>query len=199
MGEKRRASDTLGGVDKIETMRAEAEKNGYAPPFSSMANNFEKRDWREAFGMTHDAFGKRIPTIGEKFYSGVQDVKKLYETVTSGTESGPSQIEQNAENEAGIAQARSDLTRSAQTFSYLERDLQARTMLTRIFNDENPSIVRPTNKQEAEYVVADLKELLKGSLADLGEDTYEAFNAIGSNSDIKLIDEMIKQIMAPYQ
>jgi hypothetical protein len=41
MGERRRASDTLGGVDKIETMRAEAEKNGYAPPFSSMADEFE--------------------------------------------------------------------------------------------------------------------------------------------------------------
>ena len=45
----------------------------------------------------------------------------------------------------------------------------------------------------------DLKELFKRSLADLGEDTYETFNAVGNNNDIKLIDEMIKQIMAPYQ
>ncbi len=199
MGERRRASDTFGGVDNIEAMRAKAEADGYAPPYSSMADDFERRDWREAFGRTHDALGKRIPTISEKFNSGVGDVKKLYETITSGTEGGPSQIEQNAENEAGIAQARSDLTRSAQTFSYLERDLQARTMLARIFNDENLNIVRPTNKQEAEYVVADLKELLKGSLADLGEDTYDVFNTRGNGEDVILIDEMIKQIMAPYQ
>jgi len=77
--------------------------------------------------------------------------------------------------------------------------LQARTMLTRIYNDESLNITKPTNKQEAEYVVADLKELLKGSVADLGENTYEAFNTIGNNNDSKLIDEMIKLIMARYQ
>jgi len=164
-----------------------------------MADEFEKRDWREAFGMTHDALGKRIPTIGEKFADGVQDVKKLYETITSGTESGPSQIDRNAENEAGIAQARSDLTEVAQTLDFMERDLQAFTVLRRLYENENINITEPTNKQEAEYVVADLKELFKGSVADLGEDTYETFNTIGSNNDSKLIDEMIKRIMAPFQ
>lgn len=109
--------------------------------------------------------------------------------------------EQNAENEAGIAQARSDLTRKAQTFEYLERDLQALTMLQAVYDDENLNIPRPTNKQEAEGVVADLKELLKGSVSDLGndEDVYDVFNTRGNGEDVKLIDEMIKLIMAPYQ
>ena len=199
MGERRRARDTFGGVDNIKAMVAKAEADGFAPPYSSMADDYERRDWREAFGRTHDELGKRIPTIGEKFTVGVQDVKELYETITSGTEGGPSLTERNAENEAGIAQARSDLTRQAQTFEYLERDLQALTMLQAVYSDENANITRPTNKQEAEEVVADLKELLKGSLGDLGEDAYDVFNTRGNNETIKLIDEMIKQIMAPYQ
>ena len=199
MGEARRASDTFGGVDNIKAMVAKAEADGFAPPYSSMADEFEKRDWREAFGRTHDALGKRIPTIGEKFTGGVQDVKKLYEAITSGTEGGPSQIERNAENEAGIAQARSELTDAAQTMSFMDRNAVAFTLLQRIYNNETLNFPRPASKQEAEYVVADLKELLKGSVADLGENTYEAFNTIGNNNDSKLIDEMIKLIMAPYQ
>ena len=199
MGERRRASDTFGGVDNIKAMVAKAEADGFAPPYSSMADDYERRDWREAFGRTHDELGKRIPTIGEKFTGGVQDVKKLYEAITSGAEGGPSQAERNAENEAGIAQARSELTRKAQTFEYLERDLQALTMLQAVYNDENLNITEPTNKQEAEDVVADLKELLKGSVSDLGEDTHDIFNSRGNGEDVKLIDEMIKQIMARYQ
>ena len=157
MGGKRRASDTLGGVDKIETMRAKAEADGFAPPYSSMADDYERRDWREAFGKTHDELGKRIPTIGEKFTGGVQDVADLLGINTRDNEL--TQQENNFVNEARINSAIVELDKFYLEAGILEPDQKIKELLSKLYKNENFNIDKPTNLREAKEVVEIVKEI----------------------------------------
>ena len=180
MGERRRASDTFGGVDNIKAMVAKAEADGFAPPYSSMADEFEKRDWKEAFGRTHDALGKRIPTIGEKFTGGVQDVKGLLGFDKAGNKLA--QQQNDLINQARIDSGVTELDKFYLEAGILEPELRTKELLKELYANEKLNIDKPANLREAREVAEIVREIF-GNRARLNE----------------AVDGLTREIMAPYQ
>jgi len=180
MGERRRASDTFGGVDNIKAMVAKAEADGFAPPYSSMADEFEKRNWREAFGRTHDALGKRIPTIGEKFTGGVQDVKGLLGFDKAGNKLA--QQQNDLINQARIDSGVTELDKFYLEAAILEPELRTKELLKELYANEKLNIDKPANLREAREVAEIVREIF-GNRARLNE----------------AVEGLTREIMAPYQ
>jgi len=180
MGETRRDSDTFGGVEKIRSMVAKAEADGYAPPYSSMSDDFERRDWREAFGRTHDELGKRIPTIGEKLNSGVQDVKGLLGFGTAGDELA--QQQNNFINQARIDSGVTELDKFYLEAGILEPELRTKELLKELYANEKLNIDKPANRKQAQEVVEIVREIF-GNRARLNE----------------AVDGLTREIMTPFQ
>lgn len=180
MGERRRASDTFGGVDNIKAMVAKAEADGFAPPYSSMSDDFERRDWREAFGRTHDELGKRIPTIGEKFTGGVQDVKGLLGFDKAGNKLA--QQQNDLINQARIDSGVTELDKFYLEAAILEPELRTKELLKELYANEKLNIDKPANLREAREVAEIVREIF-GNRARLNE----------------AVDGLTREIMAPYQ